>query len=63
MGEVYRAEDLELKRQVALKLLPPAMARDPQRLERFSARGRSDRGVESSEYRHALCHRIGGDGR
>ena len=35
MGEVYRATDIRLKRQVAVKILPPALAADPDRLARF----------------------------
>src|SRR5262245_10924192 len=35
MGEVYRATDVNLGRQVAIKVLPEAFAQDPERLARF----------------------------
>jgi Tol biopolymer transport system component len=35
MGEVYRARDTKLDREVAIKILPAAFARDPERLARF----------------------------
>jgi serine/threonine protein kinase len=35
MGEVYRARDTRLKRDVAIKVLPKAFAADPDRLRRF----------------------------
>src|SRR3984885_3792968 len=35
MGEVYRARDTRLNRDVAVKILPAAFARDPERMRRF----------------------------
>jgi serine/threonine protein kinase/Tol biopolymer transport system component len=40
MGEVYRARDATLRRDVAIKILPPAFAADPERLARFDREAR-----------------------
>jgi TolB-like protein/Tfp pilus assembly protein PilF/predicted Ser/Thr protein kinase len=41
MGEVYRATDTKLAREVALKVLPADMAGDPERLARFQREARA----------------------
>ena len=40
MGEVYRARDTKLERDVAIKILPSAFAADPERLARFEREAR-----------------------
>lgn len=41
MGEVYRARDSKLGREVAIKVLPEAMSNDPERLARFEREART----------------------
>lgn len=41
MGEVYRARDTRLGRDVAIKVLPASMARDNERLRRFETEARA----------------------
>ena len=41
MGEVYRAHDMRLNRDVAIKVLPSSLAKDPERLRRFEQEARA----------------------
>lgn len=51
MGEVYRALDTMLGRQVALKVLPPSLAHDPGRSDRFRREART---VASLDHPHIV---------
>jgi eukaryotic-like serine/threonine-protein kinase len=66
MGEVYRALDTRLGREIALKILPDAFAGDPDRLTRFRREARALAalnhphvaalfGMEEADGRHFLC--------
>jgi serine/threonine protein kinase len=46
MGEVYRAHDSRLDRFVAIKVLPAAVAGDPERMRRFEREARATAGLE-----------------
>jgi serine/threonine protein kinase len=65
MGQVYRARDTKLKRDVAIKVLPEAFASDPDRLWRFAREAKTlaslnhpniahFHGLEESSELHAL---------
>src|SRR5689334_2168002 len=65
MGEVYRARDTRLNRDVALKVLPQAVALDPDRLARFTREAQvlaslnhpniaAIYGIEHADGQHAL---------
>jgi Tol biopolymer transport system component len=45
MGEVYRARDERLKREVAVKVLPASFSQDPERLRRFEAEAQAAGGL------------------
>jgi serine/threonine protein kinase len=54
MGEVYRALDTRLKREVAIKVLPDGFATDPERLARFHREAELLAVAESSQHRRHL---------
>ena len=60
MGAVYRALDTKLDRQVALKLLPPDQAADPEVVARFYQEGRSAARLDHENIARVYC--IGQDG-
>ena len=52
MGEVFRARDAKLNRDVAIKVLPAAFAQDPERLARFEREARLLASLNHSNVAH-----------
>jgi Tol biopolymer transport system component len=62
MGEVYRARDARLERDVAIKLLPGALAGDPDRVARFTREARILAGLDHPRIAR-LLHTVDEEGR
>ncbi len=60
MGEVYRARDLRLGREIALKVLPAKMANDAEHLARFEREARTIAGLNHPNI--VMLHSIEDDG-
>jgi len=52
MGEVYLAEDTQLDRKIALKVLPPEFASDPNRMKRFVREAKAASAIDHSNIVH-----------
>jgi hypothetical protein len=63
MGEVYLAQDTQLRRRVALKLLPAFFSADPERVRRFEQEARA--AAQLAHPNVCVIHEVGqaGDGR
>jgi len=57
MGEVYRAIDTKLGREVAIKVLPAAFAYDPDRMARFTREAQVLASLNPSQHRRDLRSR------
>jgi len=55
MGEVYRAQDIRLRRDVAIKVLPSLISSDPERLRRFEQEGAATGSEETSAGRTLMA--------
>jgi serine/threonine-protein kinase len=55
MGEVYRARDAKLKRDVALKVLPEAFAHDPERMASFQREAEVLASLNHPNIAHIYC--------
>ena len=57
MGEVYKARDRKLDRDVAIKILPEALAGDPERIARFEREAKTLAEALEAAHEQGIIHR------